>query len=251
MEYTIQELADMVGISSRTLRYYDEIGLLYPKGYTQAGYRLYGPEEVDRLQEILFYRELDVSLEVIRELLSMPAHDRLKTLKSHREALLQKRERLDLLIGNVTKTIESEKGMRTMTDQEKFEGLKERIIRENEETYGQEIHKKYGDEKVEDSRKKFQGLSEEQYRKMNALTEELLILLEKAVREGENPAGALGEKIASMHREWLSYTWPSYSRKAHQGLVEMYVQDERFRAYYDRRIPGCAKFLRDAVKNHC
>lgn len=103
MEYTIQQLARIAGISTRTLRYYDEIGLLKPARTSPSGYRIYGQREVNQLQHILFYRELGVSLEVIRKILTDPLFDRAKALRRHREQLLDKRKRLDKLMLDLRK----------------------------------------------------------------------------------------------------------------------------------------------------
>src|SRR4051812_26740937 len=98
MEYTVQKLARLAGISTRTLRYYDEIGILKPARINSSGYRIYGQTEVDRLQQILFYRELGVSLEQIREIVTSSSFNGVTALKEHREKLLEKRKQLDLLI---------------------------------------------------------------------------------------------------------------------------------------------------------
>ena len=98
MEYTVLKLAQMAGVSTRTLRYYDEIGILKPARINSSGYRIYGQLEVNRLQQILFYRELGVSLESIKEIVTAPSFDGARALQEHREKLLEKREQLDLLI---------------------------------------------------------------------------------------------------------------------------------------------------------
>ncbi|MEZ2734805.1 MerR family transcriptional regulator, partial [Aneurinibacillus aneurinilyticus] len=118
MEYTVQKLARLAGITSRTLRYYDEIGILKPARINSSGYRIYGQAEVDRLQQILFYRELDVDLESIKKIVNSPSFDDVKALKEHREKLLTKREQLNLLIANVDKTLAVREGRMTMSDKE-------------------------------------------------------------------------------------------------------------------------------------
>ena len=144
----MQKLAHLAGVSTRTLRYYDEIGLLKPARINSSGYRIYGQAEVDRLQQILFYKELGVSLDDIRKIINSPSFDRLTALKEHREKLMDKRKQLDFIIANVNKTISSiERGI-PMDDKEKFEGLKEKMIDDNEKKYGQEVREKYGDENV-------------------------------------------------------------------------------------------------------
>ena len=109
MEYTVKKLAALAKVSPRTLRYYDEIGLLNPARINSSGYRIYGTNEVDRLQ-ILFYRALGIELAEILQVLDAPDFDSLTTLKSHREQLLLKKKQIDDLINTVTKTIESREG---------------------------------------------------------------------------------------------------------------------------------------------
>ncbi|WP_010175582.1 MerR family transcriptional regulator [Bacillus coahuilensis] len=246
MEYTINKLAVLAGVTSRTLRYYDEIDLLKPARMNESGYRVYGKEEVDRLQQILFYRALEVDLESIKKILSSTTFDEVEALKDHREQLLSKRAKLNQLINNVDKTIESKEGRRTMSDQEKFEGLKEQLIEENEKQYGKEIREKYGDETVDASNVKMKKLSQEEFTRAEKLGEEILDRLEEAFETGD-PTSDKAQKVAALHREWLSFYWATYSKEAHAGVAQMYVDDERFTAYYDKRKPGLAVFLRDAI----
>lgn len=248
MEYSIQKLAAMSGVTTRTLRYYDQIGLLKPIRVNSAGYRIYGSEQVDQLQQILFYRELDFPLEEIRRIITEPGYDRREAMETHRQMLLARRRQLDLLIENLTKTIESEDGKRDMSDQEKFEGLKQNLVTENEAKYGEEIRRKYGDNSVDESYRKIKGMTQEQYGRMQQLENEIRQRLSQAVIAGLAPDGEEGAQIAALHKEWLGFTWNFYSKEAHEGLVEMYVLDERFRTYYDAEQEGCAVFLRDAVR---
>lgn len=247
MEYTVQKLANLAGISSRTLRYYDSIGLLKPSRVTASGYRIYGEAEVDALQQILFYRELGMELSQISTILQTPSFDRLAALKQHRKALLQRQQHLNLLINTVEKTIANEEGKISMSDTEKFEGFKRAEIEENEYRYGRELREKYGDAAIDESNAKRVRMSEQEYNAMKDLEGKLLDALKQAVSAGEDPKGESGREIARMHQSWLCYTWPHYTREAHLGLVQMYTEDERFSSYYDRELPGCAQFLRDAV----
>lgn len=246
MEYTVQKLANLAGISTRTLRYYDEIGILKPARINSSGYRIYGQAEVDRLQLILFYRELDLNLETIKQIITSEAFDKTAALKEHRKQLMAKREQLDLLISNVEKTIEVNEGRSKMSDKEKFEGFKKSMLDDNEKKYGKEIREKYGEDTVNASNQKFMNMTQEEYDKFQRLSQEVLDTLEQAYQTGD-PAGELAQKAVDLHRQWLSFTWNSYSKEAHAGLAQMYVDDERFTAYYDKNQPGCAKFLRDAV----
>lgn len=247
MEYSINTLAKLAGITPRTLRWYDETGLLKPLRTTSAGYRIYGPQQVERLQDILFYRELGVELSVIRTILDDPAFDRQKALQSHLAVLEQRRERLDALILTVQNTISASKGEITMTDIEKFEAFKRRAVAENETKFGKEAREKYGDEAVNQSNAKMLGLSPDDYRRQQALEDEILSSLSAAVKTGAAPSGEEGRRIAALHKEWLSFSWKVYTPQAHASLAMMYTADERFTTYYDRETPGCAVFLRDAI----
>ncbi|MBM7581608.1 DNA-binding transcriptional MerR regulator [Caldicoprobacter guelmensis] len=247
MEYTIHELAKLAGITTRALRYYDEIGLLKPARVNSSGYRIYGEAEVDKLQQILFYRELGVSLNDIKEILTSPSFNRVEALKEYRAKLLDEKKRLEKLIANVEKTIAMLEGRVIMTDKEKFEGFKQKMIEENELKYGKEIREKYGDEAVDSSYKKLKNMTEEEYVALEKLSSELNETLKLAFDTGD-PAGELAQRACELHKKWLMYFWSSYSKEAHMALVQMYVQDERFKAYYDKIAPGCAEFLRDAMR---
>jgi DNA-binding transcriptional MerR regulator len=246
MEYTVQKLGNLAGVSTRTLRYYDEIGILKPARINSSGYRIYGTAEVNRLQQILFYRELGVDLESIKKIVTAPSFDGTSALKEHREKLLAKREQLDRLIANVDKTIATTEGRMTMSNQEKFEGFKQKMIDENEKKYGEEIRAKYGNDQVDKSNQKFKNMTQEQYEEVEKLSEELMETLKEALATG-NPASEIAQRAADLHRKWLCFYWDSYSKEAHAGLAQMYVDDERFTAYYDRINPGSAEFLRDAI----
>lgn len=246
MEYTISKLANMAGVSTRTLRYYDEINLLKPARINTSGYRIYGQREIDRLQQILFYRALDVDLDTIIKIMNDHNFHHLDALNQHYAALVQKRVHLDELIETVEKTIEHQKGEKMMSNNEKFEVFKKQIITENENQYGKEIREKYGNQTVEASNEKFRGMSKEQYETMEKLGNEILALLPKAFETGD-PVSDLAQELAAKHKEWLTYTWPSYSKEAHKGLADMYVADERFKSYYDNVVNGGTEFLRDAI----
>jgi DNA-binding transcriptional MerR regulator len=247
MEYTVQKLAKLAGISTRTLRYYDEIGILKPARINSSGYRIYGQAEVARLQQVLFYRELGMGLENIKEIITAPSFDGINALRDHHEKLLEKREQLNLLIKNVEKTIAAEEGRIVMGDKERFEGFKKKMIEDNEKKYGKEIREKYGEETVEKSNKKLLNMSQEEYDKVTRLEKEVKDTLLEAYKTGD-PASELAQKAADLHRQWLCFFWNSYTKEAHAGLAQMYVDDERFTAYYDEKQPGLTKFLRDAIQ---
>ncbi len=246
LEYTVQKLAKLAGVSTRTLRYYDEIGILKPARISSSGYRIYGQDEINLLQQILFYRELGVNLTDIKQIMTDPAFDGSRALKEHRKQLLDKRNQIDQLIANVEKTIAQKEGRITMSDQEKFEGFKKKAIEENEKKYGNEIREKYGEDTVRKSNEKFMNMSKEDHDAATLLSEELMETLREAMQTGD-AKGELAQKAAELHKQWLMFYWPSYSKEAHAGLAQMYVDDERFTAYYDKEQPGTAKFLRDAI----
>jgi len=246
MEYTVQKLGKLAGISTRTLRYYDEIGILKPARINSSGYRIYGPAEVDRLQQILFYRELGVSLESIKDIVTNPGFNGTAALREHRKRLLDKRQQLDILIANVDKTIALQEGRITMTDKEKFEGFKQKLIEDNEKKYGEEVREKYGNDAVEKSNQQFRNMTQEEYNALINLESQVRETLAQAFETGD-PAGELAQKAADLHKQWIAACWGHYNKEAHAGLAKMYVEDERFRAYYDEKQPGTAAFLRDAI----
>lgn len=247
MEYSIQELAKLAGVTTRTLRWYDQIGLLKPGRVAESGYRYYGDAQVNRLQDILYYRALGVELAQIRECLDDPAFDRLAALRSHLAALEAEKERLDGLIRSVKATIHTEERNETMNDEQKFECFKKQAVAENETRYGKEIREKYGDEQVDQANAAMMGMNREQHSTWAKLGETLQQKLEEAVRSGCSPESEEGKLIAQLHHQWLTLTGTPYTPAKHRGIAEFYVLDERFTAYYDKQLPGCARFLRDAV----
>ncbi|MGG5341102.1 MerR family transcriptional regulator [Enterococcus sp. AZ192] len=235
MEYTIKKVAELSGISTRTLRYYDEIGLLNPARINSSGYRIYGTKEIDRLQQILFYRSLEMKLEDIQKLLNDPNYDPQKALQEHYEQLLEKRTMIDHLILTVEKTIHYQKGEINMTDKEKFIGFKQQKLKENEERYGKEIREKYGEKTVAASNKQWLNLSEADVEKMERIEKEMFDALKIVIQTNDYQSDE-AKAVFSKHREWLKITSPNYSVELHKGLGQMYVGDERFAAYYNDRI---------------
>ncbi|MHC1787740.1 MAG: MerR family transcriptional regulator [Christensenellales bacterium] len=246
MAYTIKGLAGLAGLSTRTLRYYEQQGLLAPKRDSSNGYRLYGPYEVDRLQQILFLRELGLPLEDIRVSLEKGEEDRLAALQGHRAALLARREDLDRLITTLEKTIQAMEGEITLTDKEKFEGFKRKLVEDNEARYGAEIRREYGEETIDRANARLLAMDEKEHADIEKLTLALSGALKAAVASGD-PAGELAREACRLHKAWLCHYWDSYTGEAHRGLTQMYVDDPRFTAYYEAIAPGCAAFLRDAV----
>lgn len=250
MEYTIKKLAHLSGVSTRTLRYYDEIDLLKPARVNSSGYRIYGLEEVDRLQQILFYRSLDMKLDDIKKALNQTDFNFQKALEEHYQDLMKKRAHIDQLLLTVEKTLTYHKGEGTMTDTEKFAGFKEQKLAENETQYGAEIREKYGEKVVETSNKNWLNLSESEFNQMTETEENLCESLIKVIESSDlesDEALIVYEK----HKEWLSFSWEKYTKEAHAGLAEMYVADERFTAYYDDKCgKGATEILSAIIKQN-
>lgn len=127
-----------------------------------------------------------------------------------------------------------------MTDEKKFEAFKVQMVEENEKKYGKESREKYGDQAVDRSRKAVRDMTPEDYEKWTHLDRAILEGLEGAVREGES--------IVSHHKQWMIFSGLKYQPSIHRGLGEMYIMDQRFAAYYDKNVLGCAAFLRDAIQ---
>ena len=247
MEYSIQQLSRLAGVTTRTLRWYDKIGLLKPSRTAESGYRYYGPEEVDRLQDILFYRALGVELAQIKECLDSPSFDRLTALRSHLTELEARQERLYSLIQAVKDTIHAEERNEIMTDEKKFEAFKQHTVEQYEQCFGSEARTLYGDEAVDAARSNMLNLTSEQYQEWTELNNEILQKLEQAVHAKLSPTSEEGKKIMQLHRRWLTISDNKYDAQKHKGLAELYVADQRFTAYYDRNLSGCTQFLHDAI----
>lgn len=248
MEYSIRELSELAGVSARTLRYYDEIGLLKPLYVSDAGYRFYGEKELEILQQILFYRARNFDLKSIQKILYQNDFDIMKALEEHLLELEEERRHMDSLIRTVKQTILSMKGECGMSDHEKFEVFKERVVRENEEKYGAEIREKYGDEEINAANQKVLGMSEEDWERFRNLGEEIRIRLKESVLAGVKPESEEAKRIVILHKEWLGRTWKQYTKEAHKAIANMYISDERFKMYYDKEVAGCARLLEMAIR---
>ena len=246
MEYTIKKLANLAGVSTRTLRYYDEIHLLKPVRINSSGYRIYGQKEIDRLQQMMFYRELGMELNTIQKIINADDYNEIAALKTHRMKLINENLRLILLINNIEKTIKMKEGNVNMNDDEKFVGFKNNLIEENEKKYGKEIREKYRNEAINMSNELLNNMTKEQYEFIEKLNNDLFTTLGNALKT-KDPASEEAQKAAKMHKEWLTFYWSNYSKEAHASIARLYVDDERFKAYYDKLTPGTAEFLRDAI----
>lgn len=247
MEYTIKKVAQLSGVSSRTLRYYDEIDLLKPTRINSSGYRIYGQREIDRLQQILFYRNMDMKLEKIRQVLDQPDFNHQAALEKHYQELLQKKKQIDLLLLTIEQSLHYHKGENQMTDSAKFAAFKQSKLTENEANYGQEIREKYGHASIEAANQNWQNMSAVAFKKMTQIENDLFQSLKKLLAS-KNLESSEAQKVYQLHKEWLAYSWPNYSVQAHKGLVDMYLADERFADYYTHKVaPGATQWLHDTV----
>lgn len=229
---SITELAKLSGVSTRTLRHYDAIGLLRPAAHTKAGYRLYRHEQTLLLQQILLYKHMGMPLEQIQQLLYSPTFELEDALQQHLQQLEQQQVQLQQKMHTVAQTLRYVKGEFTMTTNEQFKGFKQQKLAHNEAQYGEEIRQKYGEESVIAAYGQFQDMSREKYEGAQQLEQQLFTLL-TAMLQQEDDDTLL--EIAELHKRWLSMYWPKYTKTAHRGLSEMYIADERFTSYYDER----------------
>ncbi|WP_145321273.1 MerR family transcriptional regulator [Paenibacillus xylanexedens] len=239
MAMKVKEVAELASISVRTLHHYDEIGLLTPDEVTSAGYRLYSDANLERLQQILFFKELDFSLKEIKKIINNPSFDPEEALNMHRLILLEKRQRLDQMIATIDKTVLHVRGEIKMTAKEQFEGFDF-----SQNPYEQEARERWGDHAVDQANQKLHSQSGEKQKALSDQMNEIYKHL-AALRHTE-PASA--EAQAGI-KEWytLLNQMGSYSPEAFRGLGQMYVDDERFTRNIDQFGDGLAVFMRDAM----
>lgn len=250
--YTVGSLAKLAGVTVRALHHYEDEGLLHPER-TASGYRRYGAADVERLQQILLLRSCGLSLGDIRAALDNGDFDFHGVLVNHLATLRARQKELETLVGTVEKTIASLEGRCTMTDEERFEGMKARAIAENEERYGAEVRQAYGDAAMDAANERMAGMSQEEWGDAKALEAAILDQL-AAAKETGDPTGEAARELCSMHARWLQMHWGegAYSPAAHAALAEGYVADQRFTAYYDEAAgEGATAFLRDALIVWC
>lgn len=248
--YTIGELATMSGTTERALRHYEDLGLLSP-ARGENGYRRYSEKDVKRLQEVLLFRACGIGLSEIRGMLESPGYSAEKALELHLKTLRARQRELEALVETVEKTIATMKGQKTMTNEERFRGLKEQAIETNESTYGTEARERYGDDAVDAANERVRAMSEKDWDEMRGLEQGIIRQLKAAMATGD-PAGDAARELVALHRRWICGYWGDgrYSAKAHLSLGEMYLADERFRDYYDSRAgAGATEFLVAALRS--
>ena len=241
MDYTVKQLVRLAGVSVRTLHYYDEIGLLKPTTVASNGYRHYEPEALIALQQILFYKELDLSLEEIRRIMKTPGFDVIMALDSHREALRECIQRLGRLSETVENTILYLKGQKDMTDKQLFKAFKD----EEQEKYAAEAEKMYDPKIVKDSNRKWKGYSSELKAEILAEGNQVYTDLLAAM-----PLGAGSDEVQACVEHWhkhMDYFWtPNLEQLL--GLAEGYNNSPDFKKNFDKIDPQLAEFMLEAVK---
>lgn len=213
----------------------------------ESNYRYYTKSDVEILQQIMIYKEFGFELDEIKQMIQTDKLLKIETFQAHLIKLNEEKLRISKLIQNIDKTIQAMKGERTMTDTEKFEGFKEKLIDENDKQYKEEVIKKWGKDAYETSNKAFKNMSKETYMHFESLTKDIISTLLSAFKQGNDPKSETALKAAKMHKEWITLAWGRYDQQIHLNLVDMYLADERFKAYYDKHQDGLAQLLRDAV----
>jgi len=240
--YGVQQLAEMAGVTVRTLHHYDAIRLLTPAARTPAGYRLYGEGDLLRLQQILFFRELGFSLERIRAILDDPAFDEVRALKDHRRLLREEMGRLERLLHTIDRTISRiTEGTMALTDDELYEGFS----REQAERYRREAREQYGTEVVEESERRAKQMSKAEWNAVkdegDAVTRGLADLADR------DPADPDVQALIARHYAWVATFWTP-NAASYAGLGQLYTDNPEFRANYDKVRPGLADFMRAAME---
>lgn len=239
MGYKVKQVADLVGISVRTLHHYDQIGLLQPETTTESGYRLYTDEDIALLQQILFFKQLGFPLKQIQTIIHSSSYNQLEALHIQQKMLQEERNRIDEMIRTIGQTIKHMKGEIHMSNEEKFKGFNF-----NENPYEKEARERWGDEAVDAANQKVGQLSDGE---KNEFAKQWDALYQKlAAIRYEDPASQEAQQAIG---EWydLLNRIGDYSLDAFKGLGQMYVYDERFTKNIDQYGEGLAKFMSEAM----
>ncbi len=243
MELSISETSKITNLSIRTLRYYDEIDLIKPSKITDAGYRYYDEKSLEKLQEILFLKELDFSLKEIKEIVSNPQYNRKKAMENHKNLLIMKKNRIENLISlleNITN------GGSSMS----FKEFDMSDIQKEQKKYAEEIKERWGEtEAYKESENKTSKYSKDKW--ANLAEEADAIFKEFSVIKNESETG---EKAQFLVKKWQAYITKNYyncTKEILEGLAEMYIVDERFKNNIDKYSEGTAEFMSKAIKEYC
>lgn len=237
----VKEVADLVGISVRTLHHYDEIGLLKPKK-TEAGYRIYTDEDLDTLQQILFFRELGFPLKTIKEIMNSPSYDRQEALEMQRNILIEKRKRLEEMITTIDKTLQHMRGEITMSKQEKFKGFDF-----SHNPYEEEARRRWGDNAVDKSNARLEKMTDAERTNLQEKMSEVFVKL--AEIRHLPPESEEAQAVIHQWYELLNHIG-TYTLEAFKGLGQLYIMDERFTKNIDQFGEGLAQFMCDAMAHY-
>ena len=240
MKMQIKEFADSTGVSVRTLHYYDEIGLLRPAYVDRAtGYRFYDENSLLRMQEILFYRELDFSLKSIGEILSSPNYDKNKALNEQKQLLTLKKERLERLISAIDGAVKGENVM-TAFDNKEFEKYKA----EAKEKWGQTQAYQQHTQKTKD-------YSKQKWNDLAAGMDQIMGEFALCLRSGETPDSIQAQNLVKKLQDHITQNYYQCTNQILAGLGQMYVADERFKNNIDQHGDGTAAFVSEAIRIYC
>lgn len=245
MSYSVGQVSNLAGVTIRTLHHYDEIGLLSPGGRSAAGYRIYEEPDLERLQRILFYRELGFALEEIATIVDDPCTDAVGHLRRQRGLLAGKIERLQKMVAAIDHEMEARQMDIKLTPEEKLEVFGDF----DPEEYAEEAEQRWGEtEAYRQSQSRVSNYTKEDWLKIKAEEEEVSANLATLFESGAAPDSDDAMTAAEAHRQHITRWFYDCSYDIHQGLGEMYVSDERFRANYDALAPGLSEFIRDAFR---
>ncbi len=237
MKMQIKEFADFTGVSVRTLHYYDEIGLLKPAAVDHStGYRFYDENSFLRMQEILFYRELDFSLNRIGDILSSPHYEKNKALQEQKQLLTLKKERLERLISAIDSAVKGENVM---------------IIFDNREieSYKEEAKARWGDTAAyaEYTEKVTGKNATDLFAGMNTV----LAAFADCMTAGKQPDSHEAQQLVKELQDYISTNFYTCTKEILAGLGQMYIADERFKNNIDKHGEGTAEFINTAIRFYC
>lgn len=239
----VSEVAKLTGITARTLHYYDEIGLLKPSQVTESGYRLYSDGDLELLQQILFFRELDFSLGDIREIMGNPAYDRETALRNHRQLLLQKRRHLDGLITLVENTLKGEYDMSF----KQFDGSE---MEETKKKYAVEAKERWGNtDAYAEYEEKTRDYDDPQWKLLKGEGAE--ILAEFGRNRHLEPGSPEAQALVKKWQDYITANFYTCTKPILSCLGEMYIGDDRFTENLDRNGEGTALFMATAIEIYC
>jgi MerR family transcriptional regulator, thiopeptide resistance regulator len=244
MSYSVGQVSDLAGVTIRTLHHYDEIGLLSPSERSAAGYRIYEEADLERLRQILFYRELGFALEEIATIVDDPRTDAIGHLRHQRGLLTQRIERLRAMVAAIDHEMEAKTMGIRLTPEERFEVFGDF----DPEDYAEEAEQRWGGtEAYRQSQHRVATYTKEDWLRIKAEEEAIRASLAAAFAAGLAPDSEEAMAAAEAHRRHISRWFYECSYDVHRGMTDIYVSDERFRANYDALAPGLAQFIRDAA----